>query len=102
MQYLTLPKRNGYHFEVNMDDSYQYLNNVDEWEAAEVIGNHGNGAEYNYYYDGKNELSAIYKVDGFDTDGSTYEMYEIDFGLNDWKERLINKMIECAEAWFGQ
>ncbi len=90
-----------YFCEVNIDDSYADMNHYDEWGAAYVFNRDGNGAEYNICYDGRNECSAIYKLEGQDTDTSTYEHYEIDFSMDDWKERLINRMIECVEEWFG-
>lgn len=90
-----------YHYELNMDDSYAEPGVYDEWGAAMVWNKHGKGAEYNFYFDGKSECSAIYKMDEDSTDPTTYEHYEIDFTMEDWKDRLINAMIGCVDRWWS-
>lgn len=96
MLYMQLPKRKGLYYEVNMDDSYQYKDCVDEWGAALVLDGNGDGVEYNYYYDGRNELSAIYRLE----DPTTYKLYEIDFSFDNWKEKLIDAMIDTYHEFF--
>lgn len=91
-------KEKFYH-EINIDESYGE-GIVDEWGAAYVWNKDGNGAEYNICYDGKDECSAIYKMEDDRTDSNTYEHYEIDFSDDGWKEKLINRMIECVKEWF--
>ena len=91
--------KSKYYCEVNIDESYGE-GIVDEWGAAYVWNKDGNGAEYNIYYDGKDECSAIYKMEDDRTDSNTYEHYEIDFSDDGWKEKLINRMIECVKEWF--
>lgn len=102
MLYMQLPKVGEYHASVNIDDSYQYKDSYDEWGAAELFDRNGNGVEYNLCYDGKSEMSAIYKVDGFDIDESSHISYEIDFSFDDWKERLINAMIKAHNKFWKE
>ncbi len=102
MLYMTLPKYKGYYFEVNMDDSYQYKKDVDEWGAAVIFDGNGNGVEYNYCYDGRNEASAIYKFEGIDTDYSVYQSYEIDFSNDNWQEKLLDAMIDSYHEFFDE
>lgn len=90
-----------YHYEINIDESYGE-GIVDEWGAAFVWNRYGVGAEYNICYDGKNECSAIYKMDEDSTDSTTYNHYEIDFAEDDWKEKLINAMIKCVDEWWKE
>ena len=100
MYFQATPIKQGkFFYEINIDESYGE-GIVDEWGAAFVWNRYGKGAEYNIYFDGKNECSAIYKMDEDTTDPTTYEHYEIDFGMDDWRERLINAMIECIERWW--
>lgn len=88
-----------YHYEINIDESYDQ-GIVDEWGAAYVWNKHGVGAEYNIYFDGQSECSAIYKMDEDSTDPTTYEHYEIDFSEENWKEKLIDAMIKCVDKWW--
>ena len=90
-----------FYYEINIDERYGE-GIVDAWGAAYVWNKDGNGAEYNIYYDGKNEYSAIYKMCEDSTDSTTYQHYEIDFSDADWKERLIKQMIACAKEWFDE
>ena len=90
-----------YHYEINIDESYGE-GIVDEWGAAFVWNRNGVGAEYNICYDGKDECSVIYKMDEDSTDPTTYHHYEIDFTEDDWKEKLINAMIECVDEWWKE
>jgi hypothetical protein len=100
MSIITLPKMNGLFYEVNMDESYYEQDSIDEWGAAIVMDGNKRGCEYNYCYLNGNEQSAIYKMDGIDTDENTYTHYEIDFGVDNWKEKLIEAMIEAYhEFW---
>jgi hypothetical protein len=92
--------KSKYYYEINIDESYAE-GVVDEWGAAFVWNKKGQGAEYNLCYDGRNEMSAIYKADEYETDPTTYEHYEIDFSDDEWKQKLINRMIECTERWWN-
>lgn len=102
--FMTAPSlikgKEKYHYEINIDESYGE-GIVDEWGAAYVWNSNGEGAEYNIYYDGQSECSAIYKMDEDSTDPTTYEHYEIDFSDDKWKQKLINRMIECTERWWN-
>lgn len=89
-----------FYVELNINESYAKKDSYDEWNAANVWNSHGKGAEYNLCYDGRNEMSAIYKADEYETDPTTYEPYEIDFSEDDWREKLIDKMIECTKEWW--
>lgn len=104
MYYNATPVMKGkenFYYEINIDESYGE-GIVDEWGAAYVWNRYGNGAEYNIYYDGRSEYSAIYKMEDDHTDTTTYHHYEIDFSDDDWKEKLINQMIACTEEWFDE
>ena len=93
--------KSKYHYEINIDESYDQ-EIVDEWGAAYVWNRYGVGAEYNISFDGKNECSAIYKMDEFSTDPTTFEHYEIDFSDDKWKEKLIDAMIERVDKWWDE
>lgn len=97
--------REKFYCEVNIDESYE--NRIaDEWCSAYVFNRRGQGAEYRYRYDGKNDRSAIYKLDEY---GHThvavaddYEFYEIDFSDDHWREKLTDAMIECVKKWWKE
>ena len=102
MYYTQLPKIKGFHCAVDMDESYGELNCVDDWDAAYLCDGNQLGVVYNFYYDGKHENSAFYKSDGFFIDETTYEPYEIDFGFDDWKDRLIDAMIKAYHEFWDE
>lgn len=102
MIYMALPTYKGFHFEVDIDNSYQYMENADEWGAATIFDGNGNGVEYNYCLDHNNEQSAIYKFEGMDTDYSTYKTYEIDWSVDNWKEKLLDAMIDAYHEFFDR
>lgn len=94
-----------YYADLDLDSIWQ--DKVDDtWDVAAIYTDLGwgeiGGAEYHYCFDGKVDNSVIYKTDGNLRDREFTEPYEIDFDEPDWKERLINKMIECIEEWFLQ
>ena len=89
-------------YEINMDESYVDIEDIDEWGCAQVWDDENKiGAEYNYCIDNStNEMincCAIYWMyeddeENWHTDGSDYQHYEIDFSDKDWKEKLIAAM----------
>ena len=94
-----------YYCEINIDSSYE-TRIADEWGAAYVFNRWGQGAEYRFNYDGRNEQSAIYRLDEY---GHTYkssvddrEYYEIDFGDDNWEEKLTDAMIRCVDEWWDK
>ena len=102
MLYMMLPTYKGFHFEIVMEDCYQYSDNIDEWGAATIFDKKGNGVEYNYCIDHGNEESAIYKFEGMDTDYTTYNHYEIDWSNDNWREKLLDAMIDSYHEFFDR
>ena len=100
MLYTKLPKIKGFHVDFRMDESYKDLSCADEWDAVYLCDGNHLGVTYNYCYDGVGEMSAIYKVDDGEIDTSNYIMYEIDFGFDDWKDRLIDAMIDAYHEFY--
>lgn len=90
-------------YEINMDESYADITDIDEWGCAQVWNSEkGCGAEYNYCIDNstneKINSSAFYMMyennydDCWTTYYSDYQHYEIDFSDGQWKEKLIAAM----------
>ena len=99
--------KNNVHYYADLDLDSLYQDKVDDtWDVAGVYTDLGwgdiGGAEYNYCFDGKEDNSAIYKTDGEDTYTDDWVPYEIDFDDPAWKQKLIDKMIECIEEWYLQ
>ena len=102
MRYMLLPKIKGkYYFEVNIDDSYADKID-DDRNAAYICDGWQRGVVYRFSYDGLYDNSKMYKADGFDVDEKIFEYYEIDFGMDDWKERLIDAMIVAYEEFWEE
>ena len=100
MLYMKLPKVKGFHCEVNMDDTYADKTWADDWDAAYLCDGNQKGVTYNFCYDGVGEMSAMYKTEDGDIDETTYKHYEVDFSYDNWKEKLIDAMIDAYHEFF--
>ena len=99
MLYMRLPKYRGFYFEVNLTemDAETW---ADDWDAAYLCDGNQQGVIYNRYYDGVNELSAIYKTDAEIIDETTYKYYEVDWSDPYWRDKLLDNMIDAyKEFW---
>lgn len=94
-------------FECCVSERYKDTSYCDEWGAATLWLNDDEGTEYNLCIDGELNSSAIYKMyfdeeaDGFVTDYSTFEHYEINFNDANWKNELKKAMYEAAKKFFS-
>ena len=75
--------------------------NTDEWFGI-VREDEAIGADFNYYMENGEDISAIYAVypnsaGSLETDVSDYEHYHINFDDSKWKESLIKAMIDFCE-----
>ena len=84
-------------FELNINDEYKNINNIDEWGCAFVFHD-GNGVEYNYCRENNEDYSAIYyftydEINGhINTNYNAFVRYKIDFKDINWKSELKNTM----------
>lgn len=86
----------------NHDKKYYHR---DVWDCATLWINDHQGVEYNFCIDGTLNLSAIYKMYGYEnhlviTDYETFEHYKIDFNDENWKEELLKAMFKTAIKFF--
>lgn len=93
-----------YEFELNMDESYDDIVNIDEWGCAFLYGENGNGVEYNFcrelFLSEYSDCSAIYYFkdeEYLSTNYDEYVHYEIDFDNDNWKQELKNAMIKALK-----
>ena len=102
MLYMRLPLIKGFHYEINMDESYAEMQSIDDMDAAYLCDGNQCGCVYEYCYDGVSEMSTIYKSEYGEIDTNTYTFYEIDFSFDNWKEKLIDAMIEAYHEFFKE
>jgi len=101
-----LKKKNNYEFECNISEEHKYAKYHDEWGCAGIWLGEEIGAEYNFCIDNGTNYCAIYKMQfnsetGYmETDHSTFVHYEIDFGEDNWKEKLEDAMCEALISFF--
>ena len=92
-----------YEFELNMDESYADIENIDEWGSAFLQGENGGGVEYNFCKDSNDDCSAIYYFEQDEEYLSTnYDEdvhYEIDFNNENWEQELIDAMVKALECF---
>ena len=103
-----------YEYEINFEPiTEEDKKGCDEWGAAFMWLNDDQtaGVEYNLCYDNGVCDSAFYKMEmnynnkdypeGYlETDPCTYELYEIDFNDNNWKEKFIKAMEDAMLNFF--
>ena len=93
-EYRVLPKVKGFHVKVKIDESYADKTDEDIWEAAFAYDGNCNGISYNFRRNGE-DSSVFYLVEEGDELTEFNEPYEIDFEEDNWREKLINAMIEA-------
>lgn len=99
----------GYQFECNLNkETYgDKHSSYDEWGCAYIWLREEIGVEYNLCVDGKENCSAIYKmelnkeIDYMETDTDIFVHYEIDFDDDDWKKKLEDAMCQAMINMFG-
>lgn len=101
--------KNEYEFDLNIDETYKDETDCDEWGCAYLwpTDDESIGCEYNFAVEDGESYCTIYLLsyDGehiCTTNTSDYEHYDIEWGEEDWKERLKNKMIEFLESREGR
>lgn len=99
----------NYEFDLQINDSYKDIEDIEEWGCAFLWLDDNRGVEYNFCIDNStNEhinCSAIYPAyvnsEGYmENDTSWWIHYEIDFNEPQWREKLEMAMFKAAKKYY--
>ena len=101
---MLLKREKGYEFECNVSPE---MEKEDDFWGAEYIFFGNIGVEYNYCIEDGENYCAIYKMEldeekgVWNTDGSTFVHYEIDFAHKNWVEEFEIAMCNALIRFFN-